>query len=575
MKPLQALVALLFLILAVAISGCCCGKKAAEYAPCLNRSIISCRASASPCCDPCLQRAQELIRMAEEMKGDPGSVDLYYQATTLAWQAVARASHQGETATADAQNYYNQALEKLIVSGQRYGRLDPRRGLQIHSLDGLTIVPVEHRGFIRPAIDFDCLKPKMHYRSKDLNHVYRCYGLGVANAVVHHRRPDEKFRREKQEFAATAVLVPAERATSPASGHFVLRLLDPLRVERINVADQSFAITRDISAPIADLLENRPRNDLRSFIQPGASSADAALFVVEPHQPGKIPLVFVHGLLSDPFTWANVANEIQARNDLVQRYQIWGFEYPTGEPFLVSAAELREQLKLARNTFDPHHQDQAMSQMVLVGHSMGGLLAKLQVTCSRDLLWQSVANRPLPCIAASAFAKQRLSRAFYFQPSADIARVIYMATPHRGSPWARRPLASLGSKLVEEPADNVEEHQRLICNNPDTFSREFSRRIPTSIDLLRTDSNLLSAIDALPVQTGVIENSIIGRYRPMIGAGASDGIVPVSSAVRSDAQSELLIRAKHVKVHRSEDGIGELVRLLRQHAGIPKTPETE
>ena len=69
----------------------------------------------------------------------------------------------------------------------------------------------------------------------------------------------------------------------------------------------------DLSAPFAYLLQDVGRDFLTSFIQPGATASRVGLFMIESYQRGKIPIVLIHGLLSDPFTWGNIANEIRAR----------------------------------------------------------------------------------------------------------------------------------------------------------------------------------------------------------------------------------------------------------------------
>ncbi len=196
---------------------------------------------------------------------------------------------------------------------------------------------------------------------------------------------------------------------------------------------------------------------------------------------------------------------------------------------------------------------------------MGGLVAKMQVTYSGDTLWRSVSNRPLESLVTDPITRARLAEAFYFDPSPWVSRVVFVGTPHQGSPWAERSLASLGSSLVEEPSQMKARHDQLLRDNPGVFSCEFTRRTPTSIDLLRTDSPLLHAMNCLPFSPRVVLHSVIGSYRPMIGAGPSDTVVPVSSARHPNTESEKLVRAKHAAIHKSQAGIDELLRILRLH----------
>lgn len=287
--------------------------------------------------------------------------------------------------------------------------------------------------------------------------------------------------------------------------------------------------------------------------------------MLEPFQADKIPLILVHGLLSNRFTWANIANETIACPELMNQYQIWVFQYATGEPFLESAAVLRRQLTEIRGNCDEPGQHGVLERTVLVGHSMGGLVSKLMVTESSDCLWRAVSRRPLESIQTCEKTRSRLANSFFFRPHESVSRVVYIGTPHRGSPFARRPIGKLGAKLVEEPSSTQQIHQQLIRDNPETFSREFSRRVPTSVDLLRADSSLLQAIDSLPAASWVHQHSIVGSGYPMIGALNSDGVVPLRSSVKFDVETHLSVQSRHVQIHKHEKSIAELFSILRLH----------
>ena len=160
---------------------------------------------------------------------------------------------------------------------------------------------------------------------------------------------------------------------------------------------------------------------------------------------GKIPVIFIHGLLSDPGIWTDLVNELRSQPDLNAGFQWWGFRYSTGEPFLTSAAVLRRQLRQIRDTYDPQRQDAAFSQIVLVGHSMGGIVAKLQVTSSGHELWRATARIPLPAVATSIETRRALQQAFYFQPSVDVRRVI---KPPRITVWPSRAVTNVRARCV-------------------------------------------------------------------------------------------------------------------------------
>ena len=129
--------------------------------------------------------------------------------------------------------------------------------------------------------------------------------------------------------------------------------------------------------------------------------------MLEPYTPGKIPVLMVHGLWSSPLTWMEMFNDLRSMREIRDNYQFWFYEYPTGQPFWDSAAQLRDDLAKTREVLDPAHAEPALDQMVLVGHSMGGLLSKLQVVDSGDAFWRTVSDEPLEKLKLPDETKQR------------------------------------------------------------------------------------------------------------------------------------------------------------------------
>ena len=103
-------------------------------------------------------------------------------------------------------------------------------------------------------------------------------------------------------------------------------------------------LAADITAPFALETSQADRIKLRDLLLPGSSTNPGELYFVEPYRPGKIPVVFIHGLLSEPSTWADPVNDLRAVPQVTERFQFWGFRYPTATSLLDSAAVLREQL---------------------------------------------------------------------------------------------------------------------------------------------------------------------------------------------------------------------------------------
>ena len=168
-----------------------------------------------------------------------------------------------------------------------------------------------------------------------------------------------------------------------------------------------------------------------------------------------------------------------------------------------------------------------MYNMAVVGHSMGGLVAKLTVTRSDDRLWYAIANRPLSEIKSRKRDGKRLAEWFYFEPLPFVRRVVFMGTPHGGAMAASQTVGRCSSRFVEYPTAQIIEHDLLVKQNPGVFSPEVRDRVPTSIDMMESSSCLLQAVKQLCPGENVQLHNIIGTkcVSPLEGCG--DGVVSV------------------------------------------------
>ena len=334
---------------------------------------------------------------------------------------------------------------------------------------------------------------------------------------------------------------------------------------RRTVGGAVLPLERDLTAPLAFVVKETPRKYLEGFLNPGDTDVQPKLVLMEPYQRGKIPVVFIHGLGSDPITWVDAINQFQTQRDLYQEYQFWYFVYPTGGELLKSAAALREELCLVRETFDPRHEDAALEQMVLVGHSMGGLVAQLQVTYSSDILWRYAARQPLEAVRTDPATRERLRETFFFDPSPLIKPVVFIGTPHRGSGMALRVIGRVASGLVRLPAEERHEYQQLMANNRDIFYEYLWKAQPTTINLLEPANPLLEAMAQMPFNPCVRLHSVIGNWRKNWNGEWSNGVVSESSARQAGVSSELFVPVRHAQLHKCDASVAELMRLLRKH----------
>ncbi|MCC6126068.1 MAG: hypothetical protein IT426_13980 [Pirellulales bacterium] len=471
---------------------------------------------------------------------------------------------------------YQHAISRLIETGQEYGRLDPRGRLLIAEANGWRVIPINYHGFAWKPSDFSQLLLASDISGSGLAVNYRAPGLGVALIAIRHAACEEQFHQSAQPFPVTAILrwnrsapltsPPLLDSSTALAADAVLELYNPYLFDSTRLGSSIVASNRDLTASLAYSKRHASRIYLEGFLDPWDGEVKPKLLFMEPYQSGKIPLVLIHGLYSDPTTWLDAVNEFCSQPDIYRNYQLWLYRYPTGGAVLESAAKLREQMLVARELFDPAHRDAAFGQMVLVGHSMGGLMARLQATYSHEILWRQAARRPLDAVRATTEMRKRLERDFFFDPLPFVSRVVFIGTPHRGSTMARRLVGRAASGLVRAFGSEVSAYRQLMQVNRDVFYEYLHDSPPTSIDLLEPSNPLLTALAAMPISRKVRLHSIIGTGGSPLAGEPGDGFVSVSSAQLKGVCSEIFVPVPHEKLHRDADTLAELNRILRAHA---------
>jgi pimeloyl-ACP methyl ester carboxylesterase len=296
------------------------------------------------------------------------------------------------------------------------------------------------------------------------------------------------------------------------------------------------------------------------------------LSMVRPYVRGKSPVVFVHGLWSRPASWRRTIEALAADPEIDDRCQFWTFGYSTGNPVSYSAHLFRKELEEVRRRLDPDKKDPALNRMVLVGHSMGGLLCKMIAVDPDQRLWRAVSSRPIAELAGESVDCALMRDCLFFQPDPGVRRVVYIATPHRGSQFDRGSVQAIGTKLVFLPDDLCAAQRRLVARNRRDFFREpFCKVLPSSIDELEWDSPILRELSALTHPRGLKVHSIIAVRPGSPPEQPTDGLVSYESAHIAGATSEKLVFAAHLCQDRPEV-IDEVGRVLRQHVGLAETP---
>lgn len=475
---------------------------------------------------------------------------------------------------------YNGALESALRLMREAGGLRPGVTRVVETPTQTLRLSVALKGIEWHECDFGKFEFVSDYQLTGLRNQYRTYGLGVpliVNRQGHpHEEPLEKRYPPKLAFPVTAFVRVVREQPPAASGaklhrEATLELYDPLTATDIRVGPHRVPLESDLTTPLAYFLGQANFDELGKLglLDPEGGQKLRGLYMIQPYQADKIPVLMVHGLASSPMTWMELFNDLRSERMIRDYYQFWFYMYPSGQPFWQSAAQLRRDLVALRNEIDPARQVRALDQLVLVGHSMGGLVSKLQVVDSREDYWRAVSDQPFQVVKGEPAQLEPVAETFFFRANPGVRRVITIGTPHRGSRYANGFTRWLGQKLIKAPAMQLLERDTLVRNNAELIRDPRLLQIRTSIDSLDPECPIFPLLLASPRSpqarlhniVGVVEDSqFLNRV-----SGVGDGVVEYASAHLADADSEIVVNADHVTVHRHPRAVLEVRRILLEH----------
>lgn len=331
----------------------------------------------------------------------------------------------------------------------------------------------------------------------------------------------------------------------------------------VDVGKARVPLEVDLTTAIAYSLDNSKLWKLGSmqFREP-AKSVRSQLILLQPYDPERIPVVFVHGTFSSPLTWVEMTNTLAADPVLRRRYQLWNFIYGSGNPLVYSMGDLRAALQAKVQEFDPTGANPRLHEMVIIGHSQGGLLTKSTVVDTEDKLWRAFTTKSFDDPGISAEERAEFQRLLFMKPLPFVRRVVFIATPHRGGYLNRGVVRSLGQRLVSLPGDIVSYGSEILRLSEGSGAEAyFKGKMPTSVDGMAPENPGLQALAEMPVAKSVTAHSIIaigddGKRR--------DGLVTYESAHVDYAQSEFLVESFHTCLNHPAT-IEEVRRILHLH----------
>ena len=473
-----------------------------------------------------------------------------------------------------AADLYNWSLTTALSSGDG-SVVSLRSGTFTLPFGPITIAfdPASLRTGTRELVD---LVPAAELEVHGLAMRYRWPGLGAplvaATRRLENAGPERDFVAPRIRVPLTALLrIPGARqalvAGRPLASTLELYLL--WADESVTIAGERVPLESEPTAAIALGFTGLPIVELEMLGLLGRIGGEfrdrPPLVSATPYTPGLIPVVFVHGTGSSIVRWAEMYNRLLSDGELRRRYQFWFFQYDSGNPILISSLRLRETLAAAVKRVDPEGKDPALSRMVLVGHSQGGLLVKMQVISSGSRLWDAAAAKPLEELTLKDETRDVLRRALFVEPSPTVSRVVFIATPHRGSFVAGRQIvANVVRRLLTLP-QALTGMAADVNRNPGALRAGVT--VPSAVDNMSPRHHFIKAVQTIPVAPSVKAHSIVAVTGDGPFENGDDGVVQYSSAHIDGVESELVVRSAHSTQGRPET-IEEVRRILRLHVGL-------
>ena len=414
---------------------------------------------------------------------------------------------------------------------------------------------------------------------------YRESGIGAPLAASLSPLPDETrpgdLLRPELTVPVTALLrLPRSRiklAWPPLEGTLELHI--PETSETVEIGGQRVPLEIEPTTVLAYSLTDSPiwKDEYRRFFQAlhFRAGEQSELFATVPHRRGRIPVVFVHGTASSFGRWSEMFNRLAADPRLRARYEFWFFSYDSGSPVIWSAMLLRESLQQAAKLLDPDGTDPGLRQMVVIGHSQGGLLTKMTVVDCESRLWDLSFRSPPESLDISPEGRDLLRRMMFVTPLPSVKRVVFLATPHRGSYLTLNRITQWIAGFIKAPFALAGVMADLVTRNRAALAlttMDANPRLPTSLDQMNPRNRFVRTLADIPLAPGVAAHSIIAVQGSGPVDEGADGVVAYRSAHLDGVDSELVIRSGHSLQDQSET-IEEVRRILLIHlTAVSETP---
>ncbi|HSI85814.1 MAG: esterase/lipase family protein [Candidatus Methylacidiphilales bacterium] len=491
----------------------------------------------------------------------------------VAWKVLAPARAGSPESIRRAELAYNREVELFLVSLLAVKPLSEWKGTTLLSAGGRSYslsIPAPPAGYTQWNIThFDTFRIASQVKIKSIAEPTRIAGIGAPLVLQRSGAKGEPFvYKTGYNCPGTAVIEFKSANTGPVQA--VLRFYDRREIATAG----GMPLAADYAAPVEVGLNTKEFRDIEfgGVFRIDKYMAVSGLYLTEPYRADKIPVVLVHGLDSSPLTWAKAINNFKSYPALAKKYQFWYYSYPTGTSWTVSAPHFRDQLNSANAYFASRGGRENLHRTILVGHSMGGLMARMACIDSGNDFWDQIFSEPPSQVKwPSAQARDTMMASLYFKKVPMVSAAIFVAAPHRGSGVADWFIVNFVKKLVKLPASLASTVLNVATLNTDGMKL-------TGKELASLDTSIVSLSPRDPAYIALNSRVIKVPFYTIIGdhdgdvtdlvyphprlLRSSDTIVPYWSAHLNQCVSEKIIHARHEGCTVHESTVDEVRRIL-------------
>jgi len=371
-------------------------------------------------------------------------------------------------------------------------------------------------------------------------------GLGLP-LVGWHAQASEGHKREPltpptgQPFTITALL-RFDRGGTP-----VWQFAAPLQHDETRLGGRAVKLAADWSAAHAFYWQMTDLDDfdVLKVLLPDRFSEETGLYFGQTYDPDRIPVVFIHGINSSPAAFKHMINALAGQEWFRKRYQVWFFNYPTGNPWILSATKFRSEMNAAAEFARKHGDRGHLRKTVIVAHSMGGLITRTCVSDPGNAFYNGFFRKPIEQLNVSTNGRDMIRNGLLYKPLDFPDRVIFLAVPHQGSPLAERFVFTWLSRLVRLPKTFTVELLDVTMRNVGSMLSPDPSRLPTAIDNLSPNDPSIRALQHTRFRPNLRLHSIIGDRGKNNTPKSSDGIVPYWSSHLLPVESEAIVPCGH------------------------------